>query len=920
MTSARLSYTPQPHEQAYYEGLFQAADVQRGGAIGGPDAVRFFSSSKLSIDALKSIWTVADQPPTNSLDRYKFAVAVRLIQLLQNGQRGQGEFLAAPPGVTLRPVFFEGFSGVSVPMPTPAGPLMQQSHQQQQPQQSVQSISDHASVHSQQQQMQRSLTVQDPYTMTPQEQSRYEALFPQYAKPDGFCYGAEAVALFTKSGVPQDQLAALWNMVDSPVDNRLDKLEFAMAMHLIVCVSKKNLPMPPALPTSLKLLKGQQGQGQGQGQPAPLLQPQQTQQPPQSPMTNMSTTATTNMQPPPLQANVSNMTGVSIGGGNSSHISSPQSMRKSLGAPGLNNLPGPPPLQPQGGMSISDAFEGLDAAGGASGGGGGGGASVTSFGGGGLDEHSYHQFSQPPVAGSSSFDMGPSASVARVSSPVVKTDSRRPKTSEQLKHSYNLESSSEELTKLKEILQKLQAENISLKASMGHLNEEEKDIQRELGAVVSEISKLSNELTTLRAKVLASKSKLIEAAAELSAAKEKKSVIQDLIGEAKSTKVAIDEAYDGIERATAALQAPAMTTAPSFDHDLFGIGSGGDVTLGSAPVPAAAQRESFTSPVVDTVGSFASQESQPRQVEQQYSYQSHYSEQLAPESTSVYQQQYTMPLNNFGHQGVADNGNYGKGGPTHRKNQSTGSFGNIMGGDVGALPSENTTLSLYAVPETNAAESSPSMDDVGALKKKLKEAEDVAREAEDSRRAVAAELDEIRRVADEADQKARQFQVDLDKQATKKKGLLGGRGKKKEAKEGEQLSADSNQKKTKVLQIQAQLKDAEALASDTRKEVERLRREVEDSEVQVASAASMQHQQSLSAPSYGAPLNDYGGASPTTMSAAPSWFPQTNQSAPVTNGDGSMGGFESHVMGGGGGYDIPEPVTGDADPYGNPFE
>ena len=49
------------------------------------------------------------------------------------------------------------------------------------------------------------LAVQDPYTMTPQELSRYEALFPTYAQPDpadGKTYvgGAAAVELFSKSG------------------------------------------------------------------------------------------------------------------------------------------------------------------------------------------------------------------------------------------------------------------------------------------------------------------------------------------------------------------------------------------------------------------------------------------------------------------------------------------------------------------------------------------------------------------------------------------------------------------------------------------------------------------------------------------------------------------------------------------------
>jgi len=49
------------------------------------------------------------------------------------------------------------------------------------------------------------LAIQDPYTMTPQEMSRYDALFPMYATPDAtdgkmHVHGATAVELFCKSG------------------------------------------------------------------------------------------------------------------------------------------------------------------------------------------------------------------------------------------------------------------------------------------------------------------------------------------------------------------------------------------------------------------------------------------------------------------------------------------------------------------------------------------------------------------------------------------------------------------------------------------------------------------------------------------------------------------------------------------------
>jgi chromosome segregation ATPase len=81
---------------------------------------------------------------------------------------------------------------------------------------------------------------------------------------------------------------------------------------------------------------------------------------------------------------------------------------------------------------------------------------------------------------------------------------------------------SEELGKLKNVLQKLQAENISLKAQLGTMTQEEKDVQKELSATVAEIGNLSNQLQGLRSEVLGAKTNLLEASAQLKAAQQQK--------------------------------------------------------------------------------------------------------------------------------------------------------------------------------------------------------------------------------------------------------------------------------------------------------------------------------------------------------------------------------------------------------------
>ncbi len=187
---------------------------------------------------------MADQPCTNTLDNTKFHVAVRLIQLFQNGKKPvdlalnvssmEGGGGGSGGSGIMKPPYFEG---VEVPQPQQQPQQQQQLQQQQQGLQPSSSPQRSPAVPSQQQPTigmmvvpplplpaaatttttnatnintntttTTTLAIQDPYTMTPQELSRYDALFPMYATKedtaDGKMYvsGATAVELFCKSG------------------------------------------------------------------------------------------------------------------------------------------------------------------------------------------------------------------------------------------------------------------------------------------------------------------------------------------------------------------------------------------------------------------------------------------------------------------------------------------------------------------------------------------------------------------------------------------------------------------------------------------------------------------------------------------------------------------------------------------------
>ena len=518
---------------------------------------------------------MADQnPKTNSLDKQKFYVVVRLIQLFQNGQRPKGTNLTVDNEGNLKPAHFDGITGISVMPPgSPNSQLSPQSHSSQPPQlHNLQPMTTPQFNNNQGHSYPSSstaLTTQDPYAMVPSEQSRYEALFPNYEKlKDGFVYGAEAVALFSRSGLSKEQLRDIWNLSDNPVDNRLDKIEFAIAMHLIVCVSKKNLEVPKILPPSLQSLK----------------KPPITEQSPSLNSNSINQVGTIGINiPPPTQiqeVDLANANKSLNGGMNIGQQQQPPAAGQGLGfgQQSMNQTPNNvmPENKPMQRMSISDAFEDMpgmqtetapvpalastQAALGST-------PATLAADPPPLDKaeplttnekltvNEPLQFpnttdssgdvpllSQPIVQSSQqtqhrSMTMNSNAPVTSIPSPnenipvslpsptindTSQIDKPVTNSSDQTSTSYAHNEDAAELVKIKKVLQQLQAENISLKAQLNTISGEEANVRDEISDVVSEIGDLSKELVALRSDVAKAKASLIEATSELTSEKKKK--------------------------------------------------------------------------------------------------------------------------------------------------------------------------------------------------------------------------------------------------------------------------------------------------------------------------------------------------------------------------------------------------------------
>ena len=240
-------------------------------------------------------------------------------------------------------------------------------------------------------------------------------------------------------------------------------------------------------------------------------------------------------------------------------------------------------------------------------------------------------------------------------------------------------------------------------------------------------------------------------------------VITDLIAEATSTKNAIDEATAGIDQSLEAmkLQAPAPAPAANFDEgDLFGFGAAPASLPGSGRVPD----EAFGSAALPGSGPVPAPLPGSGPVPEP-----------APEpEPAAAPAPLPTPVQRAPSTDSADNNTYGMG---HQRNNTFGGFGDgsVMGGTSNPASFANAPSGgdgAYEPPK-----SVMSNEEIDELKSRSREADNVARDAEETRRQLVAQADELRRVADEAEKKSRDH---IKATSGKKKGFMG-RGKKKEA-------------------------------------------------------------------------------------------------------------------------------------------
>lgn len=226
-----------------------------------------------------------------------------------------------------------------------------------------------------------------------------------------------------------------------------------------------------------------------------------------------------------------------------------------------------------------------------------------------------------------------------------------------------------------------------------------------------------------------------------------------MIAEATATRDAIDEAYKGIENANQTVHEIMTPPAPAaFESDLFGF----DQAPASNPV-ASAQNSRENQPRVaeTTAPSFASSEDHySSDGPPQYQYQAPAQAPAAP----AYQQE-----------------SYGSTGGHNRSSSVASAFDGMMGGEPVALPKEAPQQPTIVYNAQANVAPAPSLQNIEELKRKLMEAEEVARDSADSTAQVRARANELKQEADEAEARLEAHNKQFE---GKKKGLFGGGGKK----------------------------------------------------------------------------------------------------------------------------------------------
>ncbi|KAK9762496.1 hypothetical protein K7432_011712 [Basidiobolus ranarum] len=288
----------------------------RNGCLDGDTARDLLMKSKLPIDVLGQIWSLADTQNRGRLDQVEFSIAMYFVQHFMSGKikvmptQLPPELLSAARGIRMRSSMdmsnalgrsntivggnssselsrseatnlLPGYSSVRIPNSKRVDVTPR-------------SISLNSSPYISHN------PVEEEWAIKPEEKAKFDRLFVTIdTTKKGYITGEEAVQYFLRSKLSEAILAQIWDLADIRQNGQLDREEFAVSMYLIQ-MKLSGSELPQVLPRSLippAMRKPQSGfvPGASKG-PTPSQAPTQS-----SSLLDFNTSSLDMIGSPPLQ-------------------------------------------------------------------------------------------------------------------------------------------------------------------------------------------------------------------------------------------------------------------------------------------------------------------------------------------------------------------------------------------------------------------------------------------------------------------------------------------------------------------------------------------------------------------------------------------------------------------------------------------
>lgn len=230
--STNIDWSVKPLEQTKYVEMFNSLGPVAG-KLPGTKVKPVMLNSKLPVDVLGKIWDLSDVDQDGALSEEEFIVAMHLVyKALDN----------CPIPSVLPPVLMPRSKQSPLPTAIPADfSPMGMSGVRRRPSTpssvGAPDIALHNTLHK----------PPLPWVVSAAEMAKFSQLFTSLdTDMDGLVSGADVKGTFLKTGLPQADLAQIWNLCDTKQNGSLNAEQFALAMHL-AAERTKGVLLPTAL-------------------------------------------------------------------------------------------------------------------------------------------------------------------------------------------------------------------------------------------------------------------------------------------------------------------------------------------------------------------------------------------------------------------------------------------------------------------------------------------------------------------------------------------------------------------------------------------------------------------------------------------------------------------------------------------------